>query len=71
VYPGLLTLQTDTVETGSVRPIDMVHGDAISGSNKSTDVVAAAPAVDVAGGGKPTPAECTLSSHWFRPLSRN
>jgi hypothetical protein len=34
--PRLLTMQTNTVETGSVTPIDVVNGDAISGSNKST-----------------------------------
>jgi hypothetical protein len=34
--PRLLTLQTNTVETGNVTPVDVVHGDAISGANKST-----------------------------------
>ena len=34
--PRLLTLQTTGVETGNVTPIDVVHGDAISGANKST-----------------------------------
>jgi hypothetical protein len=34
--PRLLTLQTNTVETGSVTPVDIVHGDAVPGANKST-----------------------------------
>jgi hypothetical protein len=34
--PRLLTLQTNTVETGSVTPIDITNGDAVPGSNKST-----------------------------------
>src|SRR5262245_14274314 len=34
--PRMLTLQTNTVETGSVIPIDTVQGDAVPGSNKST-----------------------------------
>ena len=31
--PRLLTLQTNTVETGSVTPIDITNGDAVPGSN--------------------------------------
>jgi hypothetical protein len=34
--PRMLTLQTTGVETGNVTPVDVVHGDAISGANKST-----------------------------------
>jgi hypothetical protein len=34
--PRLLTLQTNTVETGNVTPVDAVHNDAISGADKST-----------------------------------
>src|SRR5262249_40911712 len=34
--PRLLTLQTNTIETGNVTPIDVVHGDAVPGANKST-----------------------------------
>jgi len=34
--PRMLTLQTNTVETGNVTPIDVVHGDAVPGANKST-----------------------------------
>jgi hypothetical protein len=34
--PRLLTLQTNTVETGSVTPIDVTVGDAVPGANKST-----------------------------------
>jgi hypothetical protein len=34
--PRMLTLQTNGIETGNVTPIDMVHGDAVSGANKST-----------------------------------
>jgi hypothetical protein len=34
--PRLLTEQTNTFESGSVTPIDVVHGDAIAGANKST-----------------------------------
>ena len=34
--PRLLTLQTNTVETGNVTPVDVVHGDAVPGANKST-----------------------------------
>jgi hypothetical protein len=34
--PRMLTEQTDTFESGSVTPVDVVHGDAISGANKST-----------------------------------
>jgi hypothetical protein len=34
--PRLLTLQTSPFESGGVTPIDVVNGDAISGSNKST-----------------------------------
>ena len=34
--PRMLTLQTNTVETGNVTPVDVVHGDAVSGANKST-----------------------------------
>src|SRR5204863_2117676 len=34
--PRMLTEQTNTFESGSVTPIDVVHGDAVSGSNKST-----------------------------------
>ena len=34
--PRMLTLQTSTVETGSVTPVDVVHNDAISGTDKSS-----------------------------------
>jgi hypothetical protein len=34
--PRMLTLQTNTVETGSVTPIDVTNGDAVPGANKST-----------------------------------
>jgi hypothetical protein len=34
--PRMLTLETNTVETGSVRPLDAAQGDAVSGANKST-----------------------------------
>ena len=34
--PRLLTLQTNTVETGNVTPIDVANGDAVPGANKST-----------------------------------
>ena len=34
--PRLLTLQTNTFESGSVTPVDVVHGDAVPGANKST-----------------------------------
>jgi hypothetical protein len=34
--PRMLTLQTNTVETGSVTPINVVNGDAVPGANKST-----------------------------------
>jgi hypothetical protein len=34
--PRMLTMQTTGVESGSVTPVDVVHGDAIAGSNKST-----------------------------------
>jgi hypothetical protein len=34
--PRLLTLQTSTVETGSVTPVNVTHGDAVPGANKST-----------------------------------
>jgi hypothetical protein len=34
--PRMLTLQTNGVETGNVTPVDVVHGDAVSGANKST-----------------------------------
>jgi len=34
--PRMLTLQTNGVETGNVTPIDVVHGDAVFGANKST-----------------------------------
>jgi hypothetical protein len=32
----MLTLQTNTVETGSVTPVDVTNGDAVPGANKST-----------------------------------
>jgi hypothetical protein len=32
----MLTLQTNTVETGGVTPIDVTNGDAVPGANKST-----------------------------------
>lgn len=35
-FPRLLTLQTSGTESGSVTPVDVVHGDAIAGANKST-----------------------------------
>src|SRR5258706_4309132 len=34
--PRMLTLQTNGVETGNVTPVDVVHGDAVDGANKST-----------------------------------
>ena len=34
--PRMLTLQTTGSESGSVTPVDVVHNDAIAGSNKST-----------------------------------
>jgi hypothetical protein len=34
--PRMLTLQTTPTESGSVTPVDVVHGDAISGADKST-----------------------------------
>jgi hypothetical protein len=34
--PRMLTEQTNTFESGSVTPINVVHGDAISGTNKSS-----------------------------------
>jgi hypothetical protein len=34
--PRMLTLQTDGIETGNVTPVDVVHGDAVPGANKST-----------------------------------
>jgi hypothetical protein len=34
--PRLLTLQTNTFESGSVTPVDVVNGDAVAGANKST-----------------------------------
>jgi hypothetical protein len=34
--PRLLTLQTNTFESGSVTPINVTNGDAISGTNKSS-----------------------------------
>jgi PEP-CTERM motif len=34
--PRMLTLQTNTVETGSVTPVNVVQGDAVPGANKST-----------------------------------
>ena len=34
--PRLLTLQTNGFESGSVTPVDVVHGDAVTGANKST-----------------------------------
>jgi len=34
--PRMLTLQTNTVETGSVTPVDVTNGDAVPGANKST-----------------------------------
>jgi len=34
--PRMLTLQTNGVETGNVTPVDVVHGDAVPGANKST-----------------------------------
>ena len=34
--PRLLTLQTNTFESGSVTPVDVVNGDAVPGANKST-----------------------------------
>src|SRR4051812_39343970 len=33
--PRLLTLQTNGVQTGNVTPVDVVHGDAVPGANKS------------------------------------
>ena len=34
--PRMLTLQTNGVEDGSVTPVDVTNGDAVSGANKST-----------------------------------
>ena len=34
--PRMLTLQTNTFESGSVTPVDVTHGDAVPGANKST-----------------------------------
>src|SRR5205823_2304425 len=34
--PRMLTLQTNDFESGSVTPVDVVHGDAVPGANKST-----------------------------------
>src|SRR5262245_37635536 len=34
--PRMLTMQTNTVETGSVTPVDVVHNDAVPGADKST-----------------------------------
>jgi hypothetical protein len=34
--PRMLTEQTNTFESGSVTPVDVVHGDAVPGANKST-----------------------------------
>jgi hypothetical protein len=34
--PRMLTLQTNTFESGGVTPIDVVNGDAVPGANKST-----------------------------------
>src|SRR5262249_22565732 len=34
--PRMLTLQTNTVETGSVTPVNVTNGDAVPGANKST-----------------------------------
>jgi hypothetical protein len=34
--PRLLTIETNTVETGSVTPVNVVHDDAVSGANKSS-----------------------------------
>ena len=34
--PRMLTLQTNDVETGFVTPVDVAHGDAVPGANKST-----------------------------------
>src|SRR5438876_742394 len=34
--PRMLTLQTNDFESGSVTPVDVVHGDAVAGANKST-----------------------------------
>jgi hypothetical protein len=34
--PRLLTLQTNTVETGSGTPVDVANGDAVPGANKTT-----------------------------------
>jgi len=38
----MLTLQTNGVETGNVTPVDVVHGDAVPGANKSTTPTLAA-----------------------------
>src|SRR5258705_5165982 len=35
--PRMLTLQTNTVETGSVTPVEVVHDDSVPGANKSTN----------------------------------
>ena len=40
--PRMLTLQTNTVETGSVTPVDVTNGDAVPGANKSTTPTLAA-----------------------------
>src|SRR5438309_5811486 len=34
--PRMLTLQTNTFESGSVTPINVVHDDAVSGTDKSS-----------------------------------
>jgi len=41
-FPRMLTLQTTTIESGSVTPVDVVHGDAIAGADKSTTPTIAA-----------------------------
>lgn len=35
-FPRMLTLQTAGTESGSVTPVDVVHGDAIAGQDKSS-----------------------------------
>src|SRR5262245_26486932 len=40
--PRMLTLQTNGIETGNVTPVDVVHGDAVPGANKSTTPTLAA-----------------------------
>jgi hypothetical protein len=40
--PRMLTLQTNGVETGSVTPVNVTHGDAVPGANKSTTPTLAA-----------------------------